>query len=59
MTKVLQWLSSAPFLHVAGLAAIATLMGVGTISVVEGLPLLSGLIGLGITTTSSSGTPSP
>ena len=48
------WLSSAPFLHLAGMVTIAVLMGTGTLSVTEGLPLLAGLIGLGIQTTSTA-----
>lgn len=51
ITDIVNWLSSAPFLHAAGIAAIATLMGIGTVSVTEGLPILTGLIGLGINTT--------
>ena len=41
----------------AGIAALATLMGTGTVATHEGLPLLTGLIGLSINT-GSSGTSS-
>lgn len=50
LNNILVWLSSAPFLHIAGIAAVTTLMGVGTVSTETGLPILTGLIGLGITT---------
>ena len=53
VTDVLNWLSSTPVLHVAGIAAIATLMGVGVVSESEGFPILTGLIGLGINTTNT------
>lgn len=59
LQAVMNWFSSAPFLHVAGIAAIATLMGVGVISSTEGLPLLTGLIGLGIQTTTGGDPAAP
>lgn len=55
LNSIMAWLSSAPFLHAAGIAAIASLIGVGVVPVSEGLPILTGLIGLGINTTPTVG----
>lgn len=38
----------------AGIAALATLIGTGTVTTTEGLPLLTGLIGLSINTSGAS-----
>ena len=54
VNALMAWLSSQPFLHVAGIAAIAVLMAVGTITATVGLPILTGLVGLGINTSSST-----
>ena len=48
ITTVVGYLSSGPFLHVAGLAALSVLTGVGVVPVNEGLPLIVGAVGLGI-----------
>lgn len=56
VNAVLNWFSSGTFLHAAGIAAVTVLMGVGTVPVSEGFPILAGLIGLGINTNKSSST---
>lgn len=55
MNALVKWLTSTGFLHLSGIAAVATLIGTGTVSTTEGLPILTGLIGLGINTTSNGG----
>ena len=50
VTQVVSWLSSEPFLHVAGIVAITVLIALGTVSTAEGFPILTGLVGLGINT---------
>jgi hypothetical protein len=52
-SALVSWLTSGPFLHLAGLAAVATLMGIGTVSSDQGFPILTGLVGLGIKTAAS------
>lgn len=50
------WLSSTTFFHLAGLAAVATLTGVGVIQGDVGIPIIAGLVGLGINTTTGGTT---
>lgn len=50
VNAVLNWFSSETFLHAAGIAAVSVLMGVGTVPVSEGFPILTGLVGLAINT---------
>ena len=35
-------------MHLAGIAAMATLVGIGAVSPAEGLPILGGLLGIGV-----------
>ena len=48
MANLVKLVQSQGVLHLAGIAAIATLIGTGTVSVDIGLPLLTGLVGLGV-----------
>jgi hypothetical protein len=48
LSSVISSLTAPSGLHLVGLVAVAVLLGVGVISVPVGLPLLTGLLGLGI-----------
>lgn len=50
MTALVTWLTSISPIHLIGLIAIVVLVALGTVSVAEGLPLITGLIGLAIPT---------
>ena len=57
INAIVAWLSSAPFLHLAGIVAVSVLLGIGTLTVEEGFPILVGLVGLGINTTTGNSSP--
>jgi hypothetical protein len=48
LSSVISSLTAPSGLHLVGLVAVAVLLGLGVISVPVGLPLLTGLLGLGI-----------
>lgn len=56
MKQLVDLFNTPGVLHIAGVAAVATLLGTGTLPTDVGFPLLAGLLGLGIGTASSSGT---
>lgn len=53
LNSITGYLSSGPFLHLAGLVSLSVLTGVGVVPVDTGLPLIVGTIGLGINTAKS------
>lgn len=48
MKQLVDLFNSQGVLHIAGVAAVATLLGTGTLPTDVGFPLLAGLLGLGI-----------
>lgn len=54
VSALVGWLSSTTFFHLAGLAAVSVLTGVGIIPSEVGVPVITGLVGLGINTTTGT-----
>lgn len=54
MPTFIKNLNFSEAMHLAGLAAISTLTAIGTVPITDGLPLITALVGLGITINGSS-----
>ena len=59
ISQLIALINSEGLYHVASLAAVATLTGVGVIPADVGIPLVTGLAGLGVGRTISKSSPAP
>lgn len=51
--QLISWLTAIPVAHLVAIVAIAVLLALGTVTTAVGLPLLAGLLGLALPSTSA------
>lgn len=54
--QLISWLTAVPAAHLVAIVVIAVLLAVGAITTAVGLPLLAGLLGLALPSTSTTST---
>lgn len=48
VASLVGWVTTLPAAHVAGIAAVTTLVALGSVSSAVGVPLLAALVGVGV-----------